>query len=146
MKRLASVAIIPLFAGFIWAQDQTTRTETTTTTTTLNGTLIDAGCYTTHTESKETTSTTSPNETRTTTKTQSSSKVGQCPVTTTTTTFGLLTPKGEYVRFDDSGNTKIVEIVKSNKSWNSEITSRAPIQVRVVGKHRGDVIVMESIK
>jgi hypothetical protein len=146
MKKLASLAIIPLFAGFIWAQDQTTRTETTTTTTTLNGTLVDAGCYTTHTESKETTSTTSANETRTTTKTQSSNKVGECPVTTTTTSFGLLTPKGEYVRFDDSGNTKIVEIVKGNKVWTREITNRAPIKVRVVGKHSGDVIVLDSIQ
>jgi hypothetical protein len=150
MKRFASMALIPLFAGFLWGQaNQTeTRTTTTTKTTTLNGTLLDAGCYTTHTEHKETTTTTPQDENRTstTTTTKTTNKVVECPVTVTTTTFGLLTPEGQYVRFDEPSNTRIIEIVKGNKVWTREITDRAPIKVRVVGKHHGDVIVMESIR
>jgi len=58
MKKLAAVAVIPLFAGFLCAQQRdTTETQTTTTKTTWNGTLVDAGCRATHTESKETAST-----------------------------------------------------------------------------------------
>ena len=153
MKRFASMAMIPLFAGFLWGQQNQasqneTRTTTTTTTTTLNGTLVDAGCYTTHTEHKETTSTTPRDEkgASTTTRTETTKKVVECPVTVTTTTFGLLSPEGRYVRFDEPSNTRIVEIVKGNKVWTQEITDRRPITVRVLGKRHGDVIVMESIK
>ena len=146
MKRFACMAVIPLFAGFLWGQqNQASQDETrttTTTTTTVNGTLVDAGCYTTQSERKETTTTT-PQDTSTTTSTK---KVVECPVTVTSSTFGLLTPEGRYVRFDEPSNTRIVEMVKGNKVWTREITERAPIKVRVVGKHRGDVIMMESIR
>ena len=65
-----------------------------------------------------------------------------CPVTTTTTSFGLLTPEGQYVRFDQPSNTKIIEVVKSNKEWNRDIAARTPIKVRVIGTANGDVAVV----
>ena len=46
-----AITLVPLFVGFLFAQEST-RTETTTTT--WNGTLVDEGCRTTRT--KETTS------------------------------------------------------------------------------------------
>ena len=144
MKKLATVAAIPLFAGFLFAQaqaDQTTRTETTITKTTWNGTLVDAGCRTTHTENKQTTS----DESKTTTKTETTHQT-ECPVTTTTTTFGLMTPEGQYVRFDEPSNTKIVEMVKTNKKWSKFISDREPLKVRVVGTPNGDVVVLETIR
>jgi hypothetical protein len=144
MKKLASVALIPLFAGFLWAQ--VTKTETTTTKTTYNGTLLDAGCVSKHTEHKETTSTSAPGETSTTTKTETTNVVTECPVTTTTTTFALQTPEGKYVRFDEPSNTRIVEVVKSNKEWNEFINDRKPFKVRIVGAPNGDVVVLESIR
>src|ERR1700688_1518781 len=101
MKKFANVAMIPLFAGFLWAQ--ATKTETTTTKTTYNGTLMDAGCVNKQTEHKEPT-----------TKTETTNEVMDCPVTTTTTTFALQTPDGKYVRFDDPSNSRIVEVVKGN--------------------------------
>jgi hypothetical protein len=149
MSKLLAVAVIPLFAGFLCAQQsnqapQTTETtQTTTTTSTMNGTLVDAGCRSTHTENKETSST-DPAGNTTSTKTRT--ETIECPVTTTTTTFGLLTPEGRYVRFDDPSNTKIVEIVKSNKKWNTYVTDRKPLKVRVVGRPNGDVVVVESIE
>src|SRR5690348_12905091 len=112
MKKFAAVAVIPLFAGYLWAQaGQTTRTETTTTT--YNGTLVDAGCRTTHTEHKETSN---PDATTSSTKTTTTDST-DCPVTTTTTTFGLMTPDGKYIRFDEPSNTRVVEMVKGNKKW-----------------------------
>src|SRR5262249_42891495 len=129
MKKLLSMAVVPLFAGFLWAQ---ATTETTTTTTTWNGTLVDAGCQTTHTEHKETTI----NPDATTTRTTKTEKT-ECPVTTTTTTFGLMTSDGQYVRFDEPSNTKVVEVIKSNKKWNQLITNREPVKVRVIGNKRG---------
>jgi hypothetical protein len=148
MKKFAALAVMPLFAGFLIAQDtRTTETRTTTTKTTWNGTLIDAGCRTTHTEHKESSSSTNPEDKTVTTKTETRhSESTDCPVTTTTTSFGLLTSDGRFVRFDDSSNTRIVEMVKTNKNWSRDINDRGPIRVRVVGTPNGDVVVMESIR
>ena len=148
MKKLAAAAVIPIFAGFLCAQQsnpapQTTETQTTTTTTTFNGTLVDAGCQATHTENKETTSTDQAGNT-TTTKTKT--ETIECPVTTTTTSFGLLTSDGKFVRFDEPSNTKVVEMVKSNRAWKREMEGKKPVKVRVVGTANGDVVVVESIK
>ena len=112
MKKLAAVALVPFFAGYLCAQDPPARTETTTTTTTWNGTLFDEGCRTTHTQHKE--SSTNENATAKT-ETNTTTTTTECPVTTTTTTFGLMTPEGKYVRFDDTSNTRIVEMVKTKK-------------------------------
>jgi hypothetical protein len=146
MKKLAAVAVIPLFAGFLWAQDQVTKTETTTTKTTYNGTLLDAGCLNKHIEKTETTSKSTPDQTSTVTKTETTNQVTDCPVTTTTSSFALQTPEGQYVRFDEPSNTKIVEVVKSNKDWNGFINERKPLKVSVVGTPNGNVVVLESIR
>jgi len=95
-----------------------------------NGTLIDEACHTTHAEHKETTTTSANREegTSTTRAETSHSEVTECPVTTTTTSLELLTPEGKYVRFDQPSNTKIVEVVKTNKNWSKYIcpsTSRS---------------------
>src|SRR5437899_3252998 len=140
MQRFASVVLIPLCAGFLYAQaEQTTRTETTTTT--WNGTLVDAGCRTTQTANRESTTST-PGKTQTT---QTKTETVECPVTMTTTSFGLLTPDGKYVRFDDPGNTRIVEMVKAKK-WDKFIEEHKPVKVRIVGTANGDVVVIKQIQ
>ena len=156
MKKLTSIAVIPLFAGFLWAQsDQSTKTtesQSTTTTTASsnnawNGTLVDAGCRTTQTAHRESTDTSHPDENTTkTTTTKTNTYSTECPVTTTTTTFGLMTPDGQYVTFDEPSNTKIVEVVKNNKKWSKSFESHQPVKVRVVGNKKGDVVVVESIQ
>ena len=138
MKKLAVVAVVLCFSGFLLAQSGQ-RTETTTTTT-WNGTLFDEGCRTTHTQ-KEATS--NENGNRTETKTTVTT---DCPVTMTTTSFGLMTPEGKYVHFDDAGNTRIVESVKKNKIWTSSITEHRPIKTRIVGTRNGDVVVIKEIR
>jgi len=142
MRKLATVLALPLFAGFIWAQtEQTTRTETTTTTRDYSGTLVDANCYKTHTVNRQTSS----DEGRTTTRTETTEKT-ECPVTTETTTFGLVTPQGQYVRFDDPSNTRVVQVVKNKKEWKREMEGKEPIKVRVVGMPNGDLVVVRSIQ
>lgn len=137
MKRFAALAAIPFFAAFLCAQQTRTTTETRTTTTgnTWNGVLVDAGCRTTHTEHRETTN--NPNQS---TSKSETSQVVDCPVTTTTTSYGLLTPEGQYIRFDQPSNTRVTEIVRSH-SWNSG----QPINVRVIGQPNGDVVTVESV-
>jgi len=136
MKKLAILAAIPLVAGYLCAQPpQVSQTETTTTT--WNGTLLDQGCVTTHT--KETSSNAAS-------QTETNRYVTECPVTTTSTTFSLLTPEGKIVRFDDASNARVVEMVKGNKHWTTYITERKPIKVHVVGSHKGDYIVVRTIE
>src|SRR5688572_22330166 len=118
------IVIIPLFASFLFAQEQSRIETRTTTKTSWNGTLVDAACQTTRTERTETTRT--PDQiggVRTTT--QTTTERVDCPVTTTTTTFGLLTRDGKFVRFDDPSNTRVVEIVRSNRAFN--LAERGPI-------------------
>jgi hypothetical protein len=146
LTKIATVAVVPLFAGFLFAQTEQQAERTTTTTTTLNGTLVDAGCQTTRTESHER-STTKPDENTTKTETRhSTTERVDCPVTTTTTAFGLMTSDGKFVRFDDPSNTKVVEIVKSNKRWGDAMTRHEPVKVRVVGTRNGDVVVVDRIQ
>ena len=142
MKKFAAMAIIPLFAGFLYAQEAS---RTVTTTTTWSGTLIDASCQSSHTEHKESSTKTNPDQSVTHRESTRTETV-DCPVTTTTTSFGLLTPDGKYLHFDDPSNTKIVEVVKTNTGWNRFITTRKPLRVRVVGTANGDIVVMESIR
>jgi len=153
MIKFAAVAMIPLLAGFLCAQDQqTTRTEThsSTTKTNWNGTLVDATCQSSHSEHHESSSSTSTEGGVTTRKTESShsetNRDADCPVTTTTTTFGFMTPDGKYMRFDEPSNTRIIESVKSNREWSRDMNDRKPIRVRVVGTPNGDVVVLDSIR
>lgn len=144
MSKLTAAVVIPLFAGFLYAQQasavQKTETETITT---WNGTLVDASCHATHTENKESTSTDLAGKT-TTTKTET--KTFECPATMTSTSFELLTPEGRYIRFDDPSNARIIEVVKNNKKWNKFLNEHAPLKVRVVGKKNGEVVVVQSIQ
>jgi len=142
MKTFTAMAIIPLFAGFLYAQEAN---RTVPTNTTWDGTLVDASCQSTHTEHKESSTTTNPDQS-VTHKESSRTETVDCPVTTTTKSFGLLTPEGHYRRFDDPSNTKIIEVVKTNDGWTKLITGRKPLKVRVVGTANGDVVVMESIR
>jgi len=129
-----AIALVPFFAGFLFAQE-TTKTETTTTT--WNGTLVDEGCRSTQT--KEVTSDENKTQTKTTV-------VTECPVGAKTTSFGLLTPQGKYIRFDDASNSRIIETIKNNRTWTTYVTERKPIKTRVVGTLNGDVIVIKEIQ
>ena len=149
MKKIATLAVIPLFAGFLFAQsEQTTRTETTTTNaaTDMEGTLVDAGCYTTHTEHRDSTATNPDGTTSTTRSETTRTEEVQCPVTSTTTTFGLVTPSGQYMAFDEPSNTRVVEVVKNHKEWVEAMKDSKPVKVHVVGKPNGGVLVVESVR
>jgi hypothetical protein len=140
--RPIAIAIIPLFAGFLFAQERT-ETRTTTTKTTWNGTLVDAACQTTHTERTESTRTPDAiGGVRTRTQTTHTERV-DCPVTTTTTTFGLLTADGRFLRFDDPSNRRVVEIVRGNQVFN--LAGGNPLRVNVIGTANGDVAVVETL-
>lgn len=142
MSRSAVACVIPLLTGFLYAQEPNVRTETTTTKTTWSGTLVDEACHTSHSQTKQ-----SATDARGATRTETTTTVvTECPVTTTTTSFGFITPEGKYMRFDAPSNTKIVQIVKDNKEWEKQMSDRAPLKVRIVGTANGDIVLLESIQ
>jgi hypothetical protein len=109
--------------------------------------LVDESCHNTRTEHHESTSSTDPaNGSKTTTSSDSTRVTSDCPVTTGTKTFGLLTPEGRYIRFDEPSNTRIVEVVKGNKNWAKYMDAHQPVKVRVVGTPSGDIVVVRSIQ
>jgi len=147
--KLATIAMLSAFVGCLGAQTSS-QTETKTTTTTaattgvpvnLDGTLVDQNCYNTHSRSKETSS-----DANSTTTTVTTKDVSGCPVTATTKTFSLLTPDGKMVRFDDASNTRVIEMVKSDKDFNNDINGHRPVKVRVVAMPNGEVMVIKEIK
>lgn len=142
--KFATLAAI-VFAGCVGVQAQTTETTTTTTTSASSvnytGTLVDQGCYTTHT--KRTESNTSGDTTTTTETTRVST---ECPATASTTSFGLVTPEGKFVRFDDASNTRVIEMVKNHKDWKTYMDERKPVRVHIVGNPNGDYVVIREIR
>jgi hypothetical protein len=145
--KLITTAML-FFVGCLGAQtSQQSESKTTTTTAATNapvnldGTLVDQSCYTTHTHTKETNS--DPNSTTTTVTTKDSS---DCPVTTSTKTFSLRTPDGKMVRFDDASNTRVVQMMKSDKDFNDDMNGHRPVRVRVVAMPNGEVMVIKDIK
>lgn len=135
MNKFAMLAAVPLLAGVLCAQQPQT---TTTVTKTWNGNLVDAQCYATHqTETREV----GPGGTRTTVNI-----VATCPVTEQTTTFGIVSPQGQYMVFDQPGSERVVEMVKHHHKWHTYITEKKPIAVHVVGTPNGNTIVVREIQ
>ena len=58
----------------------------------------------------------------------------------------LMTSDGKFLRFDDPGNTKVVEMMKTNRDWSKSINDHQPVRVRVVGTPNGDVVVVQEIR
>ena len=145
--KLATFVGMAVFAACLGAQTQTTQSETRTTTTTsgqtvnLEGTLVDQGCYTTQTHEKSTNS-----DGASTTTTETNKVTSDCPATASTTNFGLITPDGRFVRFDDASNARVVDMMRSNQEWASDISAHRPVKVRVVALPNGNVMVIKEIK
>src|SRR4051812_17898888 len=98
MKPLMLLAV-PLSTGLLFGQGKIT----------LNGTLVDAACQNTKvTQSRET------NGQRTITTTETKTETVDCPVTASTSSFGILTSDGRFIRFDNPSNTRVVGIVRGN--------------------------------
>lgn len=145
MKKFAALAAVPLFAGFLFAQSQTSQTTTTTTTSTMDnsgtytGTLIDAGCYTTRTKDTNT-----HEEAGSATKTETTKVDTSCPATSESTSFALLTPEGKTIMLDQPGNEQVVQLVKNDRTWQESFSAHRPVKVRVT--HDGGKVVIKEIR
>src|SRR5690242_18638531 len=138
--KLLTIAALSCFIGCLGAQ--TSQTETTTTRgVDMNGTLVDQNCVTTHTKQTDTNS-----SGNTTTTTETNRYVTECPVTTSTTSFGMVTPEGKLMRFDDASNTRVIEVAKSNKAWRKYMEGKKPVRVHVIAEPNGDTLIVKEIR
>jgi hypothetical protein len=128
-----TLLLIPFSAALVFGQSKTT----------WIGTLVDATCQNTRTERTESKETNSQRSVTTTTETRTENL--DCPVTSTTNSFGIVTADGRFVRFDNPSNTRVIEIVRKDQGFNRSASDRAPMRVRVIGTATGDVAVVESL-
>src|SRR5262249_40947505 len=55
----------------------------------------------------------------------------RCPATSATTRFGLQLDNGKLLRFDEVGNLRAAEGMKTNKRWMQASSNKANIQAKV---------------
>ncbi len=123
---------IPLTAGLAFGQSKTA----------WIGTLVDANCQSTRTERTESRDANGQRSVTTTTQTTQNL---DCPVTSASTTFGIVTSDGRFVRFDNPSNTRVIEIVRGDQGFSRSAADRTPIRVRVLGTANGDLAVVETL-
>jgi hypothetical protein len=68
-----------------------------------------------------------------------------CPVAASTTQFALKTKDGNTVRFDDVGNTRVQEAMKTHKKWSDSVTANKQIHLKANGVLNGDKLTVVSV-
>ncbi len=106
-------------------------------TQTYSGTLIDASCA-------------GSGSAATTSAAPAGGSAGagnnsNCAVATSTTQFALKTKDGNTVRFDDVGNARVQEAMKTHKKWSESASTSKPIHVKANGVLNGDKLTVLSV-
>ena len=122
-------------------------------TQTYSGTLIDASCAGSGSAATtaSTSSTVRGSSTDSTAATSSADRSAgsgsspSCAVATSTTQFALKTKDGNTVRFDDVGNARVQEAMKTHKKWSESASASKAIHVKANGVLNGDKLTVLSI-
>lgn len=69
-----------------------------------------------------------------------------CPVSSSSTTFALVTNDGRMYRFSDEGDAKVASELKTNSKWSKAVNDNKKISAQVRGSLEGDTLQIESIK
>lgn len=79
-------------------------------------------------------------------KTATTSGQGQaCSVSASTSQFALKLKDGQVVKFDDVGNQRALEALKSKKKWTDGAAAQKPIHASASGVLNGDRLTVVSI-
>jgi hypothetical protein len=73
------------------------------------------------------------------------SSAGACAVSTSTTQFAMKMKDGSTVRFDDVGNARVQDVMKTRKKWSNSISANKSIQVKASGVLNGDKLTVLSV-
>ena len=114
-------------------------------TTNFKGVLVDMGCAG-HSSGTASTAPAGAAADQSQSANRAASDSGSdCPVTASSTQFGLKMDDGKTVRFDLVGNQRAQDAIKNEKSWNKELTANKPIHAKVSGVMSGDKLIVSSI-
>jgi hypothetical protein len=123
-------------------------------TQTYSGILMDASCAgsgsaaaTTSTSSTGSKGSSADSTASTSSADRSAGSGGNpsCAVATSTTQFALKTKDGNTVRFDDVGNARVQEAMKTHKKWSDSASASKPIHVKANGVLNGDKLTVVAI-
>jgi hypothetical protein len=114
-----------------------------------SGTLMDVSCAgsgsapaaTSSTSSTASSTSTSSSADRSTGSNASQS----CGVSTSTTQFALKMKDGNTVKFDDVGNARVQEAMKTRKKWSESASASKPIRVKASGVLNSDTLTVVSV-
>jgi hypothetical protein len=123
-----------------------------------SGTLADAACATggaatpaaaassTASDAAASSATEKPKTTAGDANRATTSDQGQsCSVSASTSQFALKLKDGQIVKFDDVGNLRALEALKSKKKWSDDAASQKPIHASASGVLNGDRLTVLSI-
>jgi hypothetical protein len=118
-------------------------------TSTFKGVLVDMSCASPAAGAQpaqpaDTGKTKASDESNTANRSASESGTN-CPVSASSTNFGMKLDDGRTVRFDLVGNQRAQDEVKNNKRWNKAISENKTIQAKVSGVLNGDKLIVSSI-
>ncbi len=68
-----------------------------------------------------------------------------CPISATTAQFALILKDGTTVKFDDVGNMRAQEAIKTHKKWTDAASASKPVRVKAGGIVNGDKMTVTSI-
>ena len=68
-----------------------------------------------------------------------------CSVSASTTQFAIKTKDGTTMRFDDVGNSRTQDALKTRKKWSESASASKPIHVKASGVLNGDKLTVMSI-
>jgi endonuclease YncB( thermonuclease family) len=68
-----------------------------------------------------------------------------CPVSANTNAFALKMKDGRVLKFDDVGNSRASEALKTKTKWTTAASNNKPVKAKVSGMVTGDTITVMSI-
>ncbi len=148
MRAWIYTVALPVLAVVALAQDtppaQTAKKDTKSADTlqemktqTYSGTLMDASCAGT--------SAAAPASTSSADRAAGSSGGQSCNVSSSTSQFAMKTKDGKTMNFDDVGNARVQEAMKTHKKWSDSASSSKPIRVKASGVLNGDKLTVLSV-
>jgi hypothetical protein len=117
-------------------------------TQTYSGTLMDAACAGSGSAATASTSSTSSPAASTASSADRSAGSGSnqsCGVSANTTQFAMKMKDGNTVQFDEIGNARAQEAMKTRKKWSDLASANKPIQLKASGVLNGDKLTVLSV-
>jgi hypothetical protein len=115
-------------------------------TTMFKGVLVDMSCASQASNTTPPADSAAPASGKASSADRAASDSGSnCPVSSSSSKFGMKLDDGRTVRFDLVGNQRAQDTLKTDKGWNKSLTANQPIHAKVSGVLNGDKLIVSSI-